>query len=283
MAYLYRHIRLDTNLPFYIGIGSDDTYKRAKCKDKRNVFWNRIVNKHPYRIDIVIDNISWEEACVKEKEFILLYGRKNINNGLLTNLNDGGEGNFGYKPTKEQREKNSIAHKGKITWNKGIPHTEEYKNKLSEIMKDKCFWKDKNLPLDVRNKISKNLIGRYRGIESPHFGKKRPKELVNRISKLLIGNTNMLGKVHSDETKEKISNANKGNKNWLGKSHSEETKCKISNANKGKVSPNKGKTASLETRLKQSLAKKGKKISEEHKRKIRIATLGIKKTKINHI
>ena len=29
MAYVYRHIRLDKNEPFYIGIGSDKEYKRA--------------------------------------------------------------------------------------------------------------------------------------------------------------------------------------------------------------------------------------------------------------
>ena len=32
MAYLYRHIRLDTNEIFYIGIGSDINYKRAFIK-----------------------------------------------------------------------------------------------------------------------------------------------------------------------------------------------------------------------------------------------------------
>jgi hypothetical protein len=34
MAYLYRHIRLDKNEPFYIGIGSDKQYKRAYNKIK---------------------------------------------------------------------------------------------------------------------------------------------------------------------------------------------------------------------------------------------------------
>ena len=38
MAYLYRHIREDKNEPFYIGIGSDSTYKRANQtkKERRN-------------------------------------------------------------------------------------------------------------------------------------------------------------------------------------------------------------------------------------------------------
>ena len=41
MAYVYRHIRLDTNQPFYIGIGSDKNYFRAnqKTSSKRNSYW----------------------------------------------------------------------------------------------------------------------------------------------------------------------------------------------------------------------------------------------------
>ena len=30
MAYVYRHVRVDKNQPFYIGIGTDNNYKRAR-------------------------------------------------------------------------------------------------------------------------------------------------------------------------------------------------------------------------------------------------------------
>jgi hypothetical protein len=38
MAYIYRHIRLDKNEPFYIGIGSDDKgkYNISSNLSKRN-------------------------------------------------------------------------------------------------------------------------------------------------------------------------------------------------------------------------------------------------------
>ena len=38
MAYVYRHIRLDKNEPFYIGIGKDDSgeYKRANHIGNKN-------------------------------------------------------------------------------------------------------------------------------------------------------------------------------------------------------------------------------------------------------
>lgn len=50
MAYVYRHIRLDKNEPFYIGIGSDATYKRANTKKGRNEIWKRIVCKTTYDV-----------------------------------------------------------------------------------------------------------------------------------------------------------------------------------------------------------------------------------------
>lgn len=62
MAYVYRHIRLDKNVPFYIGIGSDEEgeYKRAYCsiQNGRNKYWNNIVAKTAYEVDIMVDGIS---------------------------------------------------------------------------------------------------------------------------------------------------------------------------------------------------------------------------------
>jgi len=75
MAYLYRHIRPDKNLPFYIGVGldSEGKYRRANSKVNRNSYWYNIVNKCGYEIEIIIDNIEWDEALLKEKEFIKIY------------------------------------------------------------------------------------------------------------------------------------------------------------------------------------------------------------------
>lgn len=110
MAYLYRHIRLDKNEPFYVGIGEDPKnisikYVRAHSHSSRNKYWKNIVKKHQYRVDILMDNLTWDQACEKEKEFIRLYGRKDLNLGTLTNLTDGGEGI--YNPSAETRMKKS--------------------------------------------------------------------------------------------------------------------------------------------------------------------------------
>ena len=43
MAFVYRHIRLDKNEPFYIGIGKK--IYRAYSMKGRNKYWLRIINK----------------------------------------------------------------------------------------------------------------------------------------------------------------------------------------------------------------------------------------------
>lgn len=111
MAYLYRHIRLDKNEPFYIGIGSDEGYGRSKEISNRNRYWRNIVKKTPYDVEIMLDNLTWEEACEKEKEFIKLYGRKDLNTGILCNLTEGGEGVLGMKHSEQTRKKISEDNK----------------------------------------------------------------------------------------------------------------------------------------------------------------------------
>ncbi len=70
----------------------------------------------------------------------------------------------------------------------------------------------------------------------------------------------------SEETRDKMRKNNA--RSMLGKKHSAETLKKISDALKGRVSPNKGKKASDETREKLSASHKGILQSDETKRKI---------------
>lgn len=92
MAYVYKHIRKDTGDIFYIGIGkSDNNFKRAHSKDKRNIIWKRIVEKTDYDVEVIHSNITWQEACSIEKELILKYKKRN-QGGTLCNISDGGEG-----------------------------------------------------------------------------------------------------------------------------------------------------------------------------------------------
>lgn len=129
MAFVYRHIRLDKNEPFYIGI-SKDAY-RPFNKKGRNKYWLRIVNKTEYKVDILFDDLSYDEAKNKEIEFIALYGRKDSKNGTLVNMTDGGEGSLNIVVSEETRKLISQNNKGR----KGIPLSEETKRKISESKK----------------------------------------------------------------------------------------------------------------------------------------------------
>lgn len=149
MATIYKHIRLDTNEIFYIGIGKQSN--RAFSKQRRNKYWKSIVLKYGYKVEIIKEVDTWEEACKLEIELISKYGRKDKGLGPLVNMTDGGEGSngmseeskksiseklkvsrlginnpmygktgslnpfFGKKHSKEHIEKNRIAHLGKRT------------------------------------------------------------------------------------------------------------------------------------------------------------------------
>jgi hypothetical protein len=147
MAYVYRHIRLDKNEPFYIGIGSDMTNKRANERARRSELWKKIVAKSEYEIEILFDNITFEEAKSKEIEFIKLYGRIDLKNGTLANLTDGGDGLINRIFTPEHRRKLSLSQIGK---------------KLSEEQKDKLRKYRIGIPNspEARAKISKANKGR---------------------------------------------------------------------------------------------------------------------------
>ena len=165
--YLYRHIREDIDLPFYIGIGKvrnrpinshTHNYDRAYSKRNRNPIWKNIVAKTTYKIEIVFKSDCRDEICEKEKEFIKLY-RLRQNNGLLCNLTEGGEGILGYAFTKEQKEHMSLIQKEianrpeKIEFRRNICIGNSYMKgkKHSEISKKIMSEKAKIRPLNSKH------------------------------------------------------------------------------------------------------------------------------------
>lgn len=156
MAYVYRHIRLDKNQPFYIGIGSDDEFRRASSTIGRNKFWKAISTKTEYEIEILMDGLTWEQACEKEKEFIALYGRRDKKQGSLVNLTDGGEGGNGMIVSEKNKQKASKRMMGKKL-SKGLKRSENTKKAISEKMKGKKnalgnYWSD-----EKRKKLSDKM------------------------------------------------------------------------------------------------------------------------------
>lgn len=104
--YVYRHIRLDKNEPFYIGIGKKKNYNRAfqNTPERRNEIWGKIFEKTEIRVEIILTNLTKIDASKKEQEFIKLYGRKDLKTGCLCNMTDGGDGIWNCKRSDETKE-----------------------------------------------------------------------------------------------------------------------------------------------------------------------------------
>lgn len=203
--YIYRHIRLDTNEPFYIGIGTigrtDKGYYRANVVKARNKIWGRIASKTEFEIEIVLDNMLLEEAKQKEIEFIKLYGRKDNHTGILANMTNGGDGVWGLKMSEESKKK--ISEK-----KKGIKASPETRALLSKLRRGKKFTQKKGRKMSEQCRI-KHAIR-------------------------MKGNKHGLGHVKSEEVKSKISIASSSRK------HSDESKIKIGLAGLGRILYGKG-------------------------------------------
>ena len=100
--FVYRHRRLDNNKIFYIGIGKNN---RPYSKHGRNNYWNKIIKKTNFTVEILKKTLLWEEACELEILLISEYGRINNKTGILCNMTDGGEGTLNTVISEETRKK----------------------------------------------------------------------------------------------------------------------------------------------------------------------------------
>jgi hypothetical protein len=183
MAYLYRHIRLDKDVPFYIGIGIDSSYYRANSKKSRNDHWNKIVNKTDYEVEILFEHDDYDFIKEKEIEFIALHGRSDLGLGTLCNLTNGGDGCLGLVHSDEAKLKMSIPNKGKII-------SEEQRRKVSE------FHKGKVTSEETKRKMSESATG-----EKNHmYGKKISEETrQKKIKSAKRGSENTSSKLNDQD------------------------------------------------------------------------------------
>lgn len=185
--YLYRHIRLDKNEPFYIGISTKypedylwNSYSRANKRAGRNSIWKRIIKKTDYKVEILLESNSRDFILEKEREFIKLYGRVNLKTGTLANLTDGGDYFDGFVDTEERRKKIGDVNRGKKkpkeisekAWKtkrermqvRGFFHSPDTREKMSEIRLGKKLTEEsirKREETRKRNSIK-------RGYDRPH-------------------------------------------------------------------------------------------------------------------
>jgi hypothetical protein len=192
MAIVYQHRRLDTNEIFYVGMGrhirrayvGTNIRKIGRKSEYRSEQWANIVMATPIKVEIVYQDLTYEEALEKEKELIKFYGRRDFNLGPLVNHSDGGEGTInpslemlakisrkGYKHTQGAKRKIGYAtrklktgcklsenHKilisGRMKGNKhrlGSKHTDESKRKMSLKAKGRKAY-NKGIPMKESQK-----------------------------------------------------------------------------------------------------------------------------------
>ncbi len=161
--YLYRELKFDFE-PFYIGKGRNHRSRIHLLKVKRGNYKNlpkyRVIKKildegmEPIIIKYKEDLLE-KNAFSVEKDMIEKIGRKDLNNGPLRNLSNGGEGNGNRKFTEEHRINLSLSRKGKVSYKQkehlksihkrmkgnkrtlGLKFTEESKRRMSESRKKK--------------------------------------------------------------------------------------------------------------------------------------------------
>jgi hypothetical protein len=187
MAVVYKHIRKDINEVFYIGIGK--TENRAYSIANRNKHWHNIVNKCGYVVEILKENLTKEDAIQIEIDLIKNYGRRDLKEGTLVNLTNGGEGILSaglevvekilksrswYRHSNETKQKLSIQKKGKPNGQLGLKRSNQTKEKisksltgrkLSDITKEKL--RNRTHTEEAKKKISQYQIGKKLGNLNP--------------------------------------------------------------------------------------------------------------------
>jgi len=199
MGYVYRHVRLDKNEVFYIGIGlKEDDYKRAYSKDsRRSQHWRSIIKSTPYRVDIMFEDDDANVIKEKEKEFIKLYGRKDLGLGTLVNFTDGGDGMLGHVPSDEHRKAISKSQLGSLNHNYGKTTPDEVRKKISDANKGKTVSAETREKLSKAGKgriVSEETIEKIRlanigkcGELSPVWGRRATKEEREHLSRVRKG------------------------------------------------------------------------------------------------
>ena len=125
------------------------------------IFDTNIVNKFGY---------SWANVCQIEIDLIKKYGRKDLNEGTLVNLTDGGEGAYGRQISLKTKKQISDSVKKNTHWKNGAKHTEESILKIANAGKVKVINTVTNLihssieeaalTINMRpNTLSRKLLG----------------------------------------------------------------------------------------------------------------------------
>jgi len=164
--YVYLHKTLEGN-PFYIGIGTKFygehlnpkmRYARAYSKTRRTAFWRKIVSKYGYEVEILVESTDYDYIKEQEKYFIKKYGRRNLKEGCLCNLTDGGEGVVRILLTKENLENFRKAQKLSYERGTSVLLRPGFYDGHSERMKGNTYAKGQVLTTKQKENLFKNRV-----------------------------------------------------------------------------------------------------------------------------
>ncbi len=172
IEYFYAYIYYDpsrNNEPIYAGKGNGDRAWDHLSRNDRHPFTQRLqfMKKNGiYPIIGLYAGLDEEFAHLLERELISKFGRKDLGNGPLLNMTNGGEGVKGLIRSEESKRKSGAARKGK-------PRSDEVKNKISQSKKGTVPWnKNKSAvqvysvrPVELVEKLNKLNTGSKRTIE----------------------------------------------------------------------------------------------------------------------
>jgi len=154
--YVYGLFDPEKNEPYYIGKGTGRRYishfepnrlDREKNSLKTKIS-KKIIKEGSLPIcKILFDNLTEQEAFVKERDLIANYGRIDNDTGCLANHTDGGEGVSGIIFPKDSIMKRSNALKG-------VPRPQHVRDKISKALKGRTRTKE------TLEKISKAKKGK---------------------------------------------------------------------------------------------------------------------------
>jgi hypothetical protein len=208
MFYVYIHRKGTNGDPFYVGKGKGN---RAWTTRYRNPKWNAVFKKHGLVVEIIVDNLSEQDAFELERQTIaklkLAYD--------LSNLTDGGEGFSGFKPTPEQCKAISMRQLGKPKppseqerlrkLQLGRKHSEATRQKVSIASSTRgnndkrtyLFYTDSDIFIGTRKEFSAYSGICIRNI-APLFAAKRPYKSTHGWSLLRVNELLLLKELYAN-------------------------------------------------------------------------------------